>query len=72
MGDGLWVTDIGVVWVFDLKTKKGRKAALPGIQFANEPTIADNVLYVSDNRVRLTLVVPELVQSQLRFIHLQK
>jgi hypothetical protein len=49
-GDRLWVTDIDVVWVFDLKTKKGRKVALPGIQFANDPAVADNVLYVSDNR----------------------
>jgi sugar lactone lactonase YvrE len=49
-GNRLWVTDIDVVWVFDLKTKKGRKAALPGIQFANDPTVDGNVLYVSDNR----------------------
>ena len=49
-GDRLWVTDIDVVWIFDLKTRKGRKAALPGIQFANDPAVADNVLYVSDNR----------------------
>jgi DNA-binding beta-propeller fold protein YncE len=49
-GDRLWVTDIDVVWVFDLRTKKGRKAALPGIQFANDPAVAGNVLYVSDNR----------------------
>ena len=49
-GDRLWVTDIDVVWVFDLKTKKGRKAALPGIQFANDPAVVGNVLYISDNR----------------------
>ncbi len=49
-GDRLWVTDIDVVWIFDLKTKKGRKAALPGIQFANDPAVAGNALYVSDNR----------------------
>jgi hypothetical protein len=49
-GDRLWVTDIDVVWVFDLKTKKGRKAALPGIEFANDPTVMGNALYVSDNR----------------------
>ncbi len=48
-GNRLWVTDIDVVWVFDLKTKKGRKLALPGAQFANDPTVAGNVLYVSDN-----------------------
>ncbi|MGH8680055.1 MAG: hypothetical protein ACREVS_16280 [Burkholderiales bacterium] len=49
-GDRLWVTDIDVVWIFDLKTRKGRKAALPGIQFANDPAVAGNVLYISDNR----------------------
>ncbi|MFZ2651703.1 MAG: hypothetical protein WA210_16520 [Burkholderiaceae bacterium] len=49
-GNRLWVTDIDVVWVFDLKTRKGRKLALPGVQFANDPAVAGNVLYVSDNR----------------------
>lgn len=49
-GDRLWVTDIDVVWVFDLKTKKGRKVALPGIEFANDPAVMGNALYVSDNR----------------------
>ncbi len=49
-GDRFWVTDIDVVWIFDLKTKKGRKLALPGIEFANDLAVAGNVLYVSDNR----------------------
>src|SRR5262245_6134554 len=49
-GDRLWVTDIDVVWVFDLKTKKGRKAALPGVGFANDPAVMDGALYISDNR----------------------
>lgn len=49
-GNRLWVTDIDVVWIFDLKTKKGRKVALPGVTFANDPAVMDNVLYVSDNR----------------------
>ena len=48
-GNRLWVTDIDVVWIFDLKTKKGRKLALP-VGFANDPAVAGNVLYVSDNR----------------------
>ncbi len=48
-GDRLWVTDIDAVWIFDLKTKKGRKLALP-VGFANDPAVAGNVLYVSDNR----------------------
>ncbi len=49
-GNRLWVTDIDSVWVFDLKTKEGKKLELPGIQFANDPTIMDDALYVSDNR----------------------
>jgi len=49
-GDRLWVTDIDVVWVFDLKTRKGRKLDLPGMGFANDPTVQGNSLYISDNR----------------------
>ena len=49
-GGRLWVTDIDSVWIFDLQSKKGRKLELPGIQFANDPAVADGVLYVSDNR----------------------
>lgn len=49
-GERLWVTDIDVVWVFDLKSRKGRKLALPGVGFANDPAVMDNVLYISDNR----------------------
>lgn len=49
-GNRLWVTDIDSVWVFDLKTKEGKKLELPGIQFANDPTILGDALYVSDNR----------------------
>jgi len=49
-GNRLWVTDIDAVWVFDLKTKKGRKVELPGIQFANDPAVKGGTLYVSDNR----------------------
>jgi hypothetical protein len=49
-GNRLWVTDIDSVWVFDLKTKQGKKLPLPGITFANDPTIMDGALYVSDNR----------------------
>jgi hypothetical protein len=50
VGNRLWVTDIDVVWIFDTKTKKGRKLELPGAQFANDPTVSGKVLYVSDNR----------------------
>jgi sugar lactone lactonase YvrE len=50
-GNRLWVTDIDVVWVFDLKTRRGKKVALPGAQlFANDPAVMGNALYVSDNR----------------------
>jgi sugar lactone lactonase YvrE len=49
-GNRLWVTDIDVVWIFDLKTRKGRKLGVPGITFANDPAVRGNVLYVSDNR----------------------
>ena len=49
-GNRLWVTDIDSVWIFDLKTRHGRKLALPGVQFANDPAIKGNALYISDNR----------------------
>lgn len=58
-GDRLWVTDIDVVWVFDLKTRKGRKLALPEAQFGNDPAVSGNALFVSDNRAdRLYKVEP--------------
>jgi hypothetical protein len=50
IGNRLWVTDIDVVWVFDLKTRRGKKLALPGIQFANVLTVGGNALDVGDNR----------------------
>jgi hypothetical protein len=49
-GNRLWVTDIDVVWIFDLKTRKGRKLALPDAKFANDPTVMGNALFVSDNQ----------------------
>ncbi len=49
-GNRLWVTDIDAVWVFDLKTKEGKKLDLPGITFANDPAVMKGALYVSDNR----------------------
>ena len=58
-GNRLWVTDIDVVWVFDLKTRRGAKVDLPGIQFANDVAVRANVMYVSDNRAdRLYRVEP--------------
>ena len=49
-GSRLWVTDIDVVWVFDVTTRRGKKLALPGVQFANDVAVGGGVLYVSDNR----------------------
>jgi len=49
-GDRLWVTDIDAVWIFDLKTRKGRRLELAGMGFANDPAVLGNDLYVSDNR----------------------
>jgi len=49
-GNRLWVADIDVVWLFDLKTRKGKKLALPDIQFANDVVLQGNAIYVSDNR----------------------
>ena len=49
-GDRLWVTDIDAVWVFDLKSRKGRKLEVAGMGFANDPTVKGNELFVSDNR----------------------
>jgi sugar lactone lactonase YvrE len=58
-GNRLWVTDIDVVWVFDLKTRKGKKFEVPGITFANDPAVIGNSLYVSDNRAdRLYRIEP--------------
>jgi hypothetical protein len=58
-GNRLWVTDIDVVWLFDLKTRKGKKLPIPGITFANDPAVVGNSLYVSDNRAdRLYRIEP--------------
>jgi hypothetical protein len=55
----LWVTDIDTVWVFDLNTRKGRPAALPGAEFANDSTVINNILFVSDSgRKRIYRVEP--------------
>lgn len=55
----LWVTDIDMVWVFDLTTRKGKPAALPGAEFANDLTVINNILFVSDSgRKRIYRVEP--------------
>ncbi|HXS51481.1 MAG TPA: hypothetical protein VN782_03025 [Usitatibacter sp.] len=49
-GTRLWVTDIDSLWIFDTATRKGRRLAIPGLQFANDVTIWNGAVYVSDNR----------------------
>jgi hypothetical protein len=49
-GSRLWVTDIDGVWEFDTRTKRGKKLSLPGVQFANDPAVVGNSLYITDNR----------------------
>lgn len=49
-GERLWVTDIDAVWIFDLKSRKGRKLDLPGMGFANDPAVQGGALFISDNR----------------------
>jgi len=48
-GNRLWATDIDAVWIFDLKTKEGKKLDLP-VKFANDVAILGDALYVGDNR----------------------
>ena len=38
------------MWEFDTKTRRGKKLNLPGVQFANDPALVGNTLYVTDNR----------------------
>lgn len=58
-GGRLWATDIDSVWVFDLKSRKGKKLALPGAVFANDVVAGGGKLYVSDmNTGKLYLVEP--------------
>lgn len=49
-GDKLWVTDIDVLWEFNLDTKEGKKVSLEGAQFLNDVMVRDNTLYVSDTQ----------------------
>ena len=53
-GDRLWVTDIDAVWIFDTRTKKGRRLALPGVVFANDPAVMGNALGVSGQIKKLS------------------
>jgi outer membrane protein assembly factor BamB len=58
VADGhLWAADIDSVWCFDLKTKKGRRLALPQAQFANDVTVNQGKLYVSDTNAGCVYLV---------------
>ncbi|MBI5044300.1 MAG: hypothetical protein HZC10_10845 [Nitrospirae bacterium] len=48
--DKLWVTDIDVLWEFNLDTKEGKKISLQGAQFLNDVIVRDGTLYVSDTQ----------------------
>ena len=37
----LWVTDIDGVWIFDTRSKQGRKLVIPGAEFANDPALRE-------------------------------
>jgi hypothetical protein len=57
-GNRLWVADLDAVWVFDLKTKQGKRLEV-GTSYANDVTVVRNVLYITDNRNDVVLsVVP--------------
>jgi hypothetical protein len=45
----IWIADLDAVWVFDLKSKKGRRLEV-GTGYANDVTVLRNVLYITDNR----------------------
>ena len=49
-GERLWVADIDAAWIFDLKTRQGRKLDVPGMGFANDVAVQGNSLFISDNR----------------------
>jgi hypothetical protein len=59
IGNRLWAADIDGVWIFDLKTKQGKKLDLPGFTFANDLAVAGNTLYVGDSRAdKIVSVTP--------------
>lgn len=48
-GNRLWVADLDAVWLFDLKSKEGKRLEV-GTGYANDVTVVRNVLYITDNR----------------------
>lgn len=58
-GNRLWVTDIDVVWIFDLESRRGKAVVLAQAESANDPTVINNVLFISDsNGKRIYKVEP--------------
>lgn len=55
-GNRMWIADLDAVWLFDLKTKKGKQLEV-GTTYANDVTVVKNVLYVTDNRNDVVLSV---------------
>jgi hypothetical protein len=55
-GNRLWVADLDAVWLFDLKSKKGKRIEI-GTGYANDVTVVRNVLYVTDNRADVVVRV---------------
>jgi len=55
-GNRMWIADLEAVWVFDLKSKKGRRIEI-GTGYANDLTVVKNVLYVTDNRADVVVSV---------------
>jgi hypothetical protein len=55
-GNHMWIADLDAIWLFDLKSKKGKRIEI-GTSYANDITVVKNVLYVSDNRNDLILKI---------------
>jgi len=49
-GSRLWVADIEGVWIFDLKSRRGKYASLPGAKFPNDLIVMAKSLLVSDHK----------------------
>jgi hypothetical protein len=55
-GNRMWIADLEAVWLFDLKSKKGKRIEI-GTGYANDVTVMKNVLYVTDNRADVVVSV---------------
>jgi hypothetical protein len=52
----MWIADLDAVWLFDLRTKKGKRLEI-GTGYANDVTVVRNVLYITDNRADVVVRV---------------